>query len=184
MEPPTEQVFDTREQLLASIQQHALTHGYAITTISSSRDRNITLGCDRGGVYHDRVNAPEGAKRRKTSTKRIDCPFRLYAKKLTASNQWEIQVRNPSHNHEADDNMIAHPIARRRQFTEDQIQTIQQLSNTRSTPRHIISLLRKQQPDILIKPKDCYNIRDHSTQKKLGNYSPLEFLRESLQNSD
>ena len=82
-----EQVFETREQLLTSIQQHALAHGYAITTISSSRDRNITLGCDRGGVYYDRVNAPEGAKRRKTSTKRIDCPFRLYAKTLIDSNQ-------------------------------------------------------------------------------------------------
>jgi hypothetical protein len=82
MEPPTEQVFETREELLASIQQHALAHGYAITTVSSSRDRNITLGCDRGGYYHDRINAPEGAKRRKTSTKRIGCLFRLYAKKL------------------------------------------------------------------------------------------------------
>jgi hypothetical protein len=183
MEPPTEQVFETREQLLASIQQHALAHGYAITTISSSRDRNITLGCDRGGRYHDRIDAPDGAKRRKTSTKRIGCPFRLYAKKLDTG-QWEIQVRDPIHNHDADDNMIGHPIVRRRQFTKDQIQTIQHLSDTGSTPRHIIGLIRKQQPEILIKPKDCYNIRDESRRKKLGNYSPLEFLRESLQNSD
>jgi thiamine biosynthesis lipoprotein ApbE len=115
--------FETREQLLASIQQHALAHGYAITTVSSSKDRNITLGCDRGGYYQDQINGPDRAKRRKTSTKRIGCPFRLYAKKLR-NNQWEIQVRNPSHNHEADDNMISHPIARRRQFTEDQNQTI------------------------------------------------------------
>jgi hypothetical protein len=87
MNPPAEQVFESKEKLLASIQQHALAHGYAITTVSSSRDRNITLGCDRGGVYYDRINALEGAKRRKTSTRRIDCPFRLYVKKLTASNQ-------------------------------------------------------------------------------------------------
>lgn len=177
-----EQVFETREQLLASIQQHALTYGYAITTVSSSRDRNITLGCDRGGRYHDRIDALDGAKRRKTSTKRINCPFRLYAKKLNTG-QWEIQVRDPIHNHEADDNMIGHPLARRRQLTEDQIQTIQHLSDTGSTPRHIISLIRKQQPNILIKPKDCYNIRDELRRKKLGNYTPLEFLRETLQDN-
>lgn len=177
-----EQVFETREQLLASIQQHALTYGYAITTVSSSRDRNITLGCDRGGRYHDRIDALDGAKRRKTSTKRINCPFRLYAKKLNTG-QWEIQIRDPIHNHEADDNMIGHPLARRRQLTEDQIQTIQHLSDTGSTPRHIISLIRKQQPNILIKPKDCYNIRDELRRKKLGNYTPLEFLRETLQDN-
>jgi hypothetical protein len=38
-------------KLLTCIQQHALSHGYAITTISSNPHRNITLGCDRGGIY-------------------------------------------------------------------------------------------------------------------------------------
>jgi hypothetical protein len=180
MEPPIEQVFDTREQLLASIQQHALSHGYAITTIRSARDRNISLGCDRGGVYKDHINALDGAKRRKTSTRRIDCPFRLYAKKLIDTDQWEIQVRNPNHNHEADDNMIGHPIARRRQFTEEQRITIQHLSDTGSKPRHIISLMRKDQPNILIRQHDLYNIRADLRRKKLGNYTPLEFLRETL----
>jgi malonate-semialdehyde dehydrogenase (acetylating)/methylmalonate-semialdehyde dehydrogenase len=138
-----EQVFETREQLLASIQEHALSHGYAITIIRSARDRNICLGCDRGGNYKDRINAEDGAKRRKTSTRRIGCPFRLYAKKLIDSNRWEIQVRNPSYNHEADDNMIGHLIARRRQLTEDQIQTIQHLSDIGSRPQHILGLIRK-----------------------------------------
>jgi hypothetical protein len=80
--------------------------------------------------------------------------------------------------------MIGHPIARRRQFTKDQIQTIQHLSDIGSTPRHIIGLVRKQQPKILIKPKDCYNIRDELRRKKLGNYTPLEFLRETLQSNN
>jgi hypothetical protein len=183
MEPPMEQVFDTREQLLASIQEHAISYGYAITIIRSARDRNICLGCDRGGYYHDRIDAPEGAKRRKTSTKRIGCPFRLYAKKLDTS-QWEIQVRDPTHNHEPDDNMIGHSLARRRQLTEDQNNTIKHLSETGSKPQQIISLLRAEQPTTLIKACDLYNIRDELRRKKLGNYTPLEFLRETLQNND
>jgi hypothetical protein len=183
MEPPMEQVFETREQLLASIQEHALSYGYAITTIRSNRDRNISLGCDRGGVYHDYINAPDRAKRRKTSTRRIDCPFRLYAKKLR-SDQWEIQVRNPNHNHEADDNIIAHPIARRRQFTKDQNQTIQHLSDSGSTPQQIISLIRKDKPNTLVKHYNLYNIRANIRRQKLGNYTPLEFLRETLQKNN
>jgi hypothetical protein len=179
MEPPNEEVFETREQLIASIQQHALSHGYAITTISSNLSRNTTFGCDRGGVYCDRINAPDGAKRRKTSTKRIGCPFRLYAKKLN-SGQWEIQVRNSTHNHEADDNMIGHSIARRRQLTKDQNQTIQSLSDIGSKPQHILGLIRKD-PTVLITPRDIYNIQTDLRRKKLGNYTPLEFLRETLQ---
>jgi hypothetical protein len=182
MEPPNEEVFETRDQLIDSIQQHALSHGYAITTISSNPSRNITFGCDRGGVYFDRINAPDGAKRRKTSTKRIGCPFRLYAKKLNNS-QWEIQVRNSIHNHEADDNMIGHSIARRRQLTKDQNQTIQSLSDVGSKPQHILGLIRKD-PTILITPRDIYNIRTDLRRKKLGNYTPLEFLRETLEQNN
>jgi len=129
-----EQVFETREKLITSIQQHALSYSYAITTISSNLGRNITLGCDRGGIYRDRINALDRAKRRKTSTKRIGCPFQLYRKKL-ANNQWQIQVRNPTHNHEPDDNMIGHSLARRRQLTEDQNNTIKHLSDIGSKPR-------------------------------------------------
>jgi malonate-semialdehyde dehydrogenase (acetylating)/methylmalonate-semialdehyde dehydrogenase len=90
MEPPTEQVFQTREQLLASVQEHALSYGYAVTIIRSVRDRNVCIGCDRGGVYKDRIDGEDGAKRRKTSTRRIGCPFSLYARKLAKSNQWEL----------------------------------------------------------------------------------------------
>lgn len=57
MEPPIEQVFDSRELMIASARQHALSQSYAITTIRSNADKNVFLGCDRGGIYHDRVNA-------------------------------------------------------------------------------------------------------------------------------
>jgi predicted RNA-binding protein associated with RNAse of E/G family len=86
MEPPIKQVFETREQLLASIRQHALSHGYTITIINSAKERNICLGCDRRGVFYDYIDALEGAKRRKTSTRRMNCLFRLYAKKLLNTN--------------------------------------------------------------------------------------------------
>jgi hypothetical protein len=80
--------------------------------------------------------------------------------------------------------MIGHSLARRRQLTEDQNNTIKHLSETGSKPQQIISLLRAEQPTTLIKACDLYNIRDELRRKKLGNYTPLEFLRETLQNND
>lgn len=42
----------------------------------------------------------------------------------------------------------------------------------------------RKDPRILIKPRDIYNIRIESRRKKLGNSTPLEFLRETLQNDN
>ena len=117
------------------------------------------------------MNAPEGAKRRTTTTRRIGCPFKLYGKKIVGD-KWELQVQNPSHNHAADNNMIGHPTARR--LTEEQLQKILDLSETGSKPRDILALLRRQHPDTLVSPKDIYNAREALRRQKLGSSTPLE----------
>ena len=178
MEPPTEQIFDSRDSLTASVRQHALSQGYAITTIRSITDKYIYLGCDRGGTYRDRVNAPEGAKRRTTTTRRIGCPFKLYGKKLL-DDKWELQVQNPNHNHTADDNMIGHSAARR--LTEEQLQKVQHLSEIGSNPRGILALIKREHPNALVTPRDIYNARSALRRQKLGNSTPLEFLLKTLQ---
>lgn len=178
MELPVEQVFDSRDLLLTYAREHAISQGYAVTTIRSKADKNIYLGCDRGGVYHDRVNAPEGAKRRLTTTRRIDCPFRLYGKRIPGD-KWELQVPNPSHNHTADNSMIGHPAARK--LTEEQLQNILQMSEIGSRPRDILAMVRRQYPDSLVSPRDIYNARSALRRQKLGNDTPLGFLQTTLQ---
>ena len=178
MEPPTEQVFDSRELLIASVREHALSQGYAVTTIRSNTNKNVFLGCDRGGLYHDRINALEGANRRLTTTRRIGCPFRLYGKRVLGD-KWELKVRNPSHNHIADNTMIGHPIARR--LTEEQLQSILHLSEIGSRPRDILALIQRQYPNALVSSKDIYNARDALRRQKLGNNTPLEYLLKNLQ---
>lgn len=49
--------------MLAALRRYALPQGYVITTIRSNPGKNITIGCDRGGEYTDRINALDGAKR-------------------------------------------------------------------------------------------------------------------------
>lgn len=121
--PPPEQVFTSFDQMMTFLRQHAISQGYSIATKSSTRGgRCYYLQCDRSGTYHDQTNAPEGAKHRKTSTRRIGCPFLLYASKSQKTGQWKLCVKTSEHNHDPDDHMIAHPIAR--QLSDDQRQII------------------------------------------------------------
>ena len=179
MEPPTEQIFDSRELLLASVRQHALSQGYAIITTGANANRNVSLGCDRGGKYRDRINAPEGANRRLTTTRRISCPFKLYGKRIPNSEKWELKVRNPSHNHQAENSMIGHPSARK--FTEQQLQNILHMSEVGSKPRDILALIKREYPNTLVTPRDIYNARSALRRQKLGNCTPLELLLKTLQ---
>lgn len=112
MPPPPEGSFNSRDQLVASVQQHALSHSYATNTERSNLDQNICIRCDRGGIYRGRIDAPKGSRHRRTSTKRIGYRFRLSGSKRKTDSKWYLQIREPSHNHPPDDDMIAHPIAR------------------------------------------------------------------------
>ena len=179
MEPPKEEVFDDRELLIASVRQHAVSQGYAIVTTGANANRNVSLGCDRGGTYRDRINAIEGENRRLTTTRRIGCPFKLYGKKIPNSEKWELKVRNPNHNHEAEISMIGHPSARK--FTDEQLQNILNLSEIGSRPRDILALIKREHPDALVISKDIYNARDALRRQKLGNNTPLELLLKNLQ---
>jgi hypothetical protein len=61
MEPPAEQIFDTREQLIKAAREHAIQRGYIVTIVRSTAQKNVYLGCDRGGYYHDRVKHAENS---------------------------------------------------------------------------------------------------------------------------
>lgn len=59
------------------------------------------LAVDQGGQYRDRATASAGEKRRFTTTRRINCPFKLYGKRLP-DGRWEVQIRFPTHNHDTE----------------------------------------------------------------------------------
>ena len=56
------------------MQTFARGHGYAVTIKSSIAEKRVYLKCDRGAV-----NVPKVGKelQRRTSSRRIDCPFLL-----------------------------------------------------------------------------------------------------------
>jgi hypothetical protein len=175
--PPPERTFATRDLLVDFVHQFGISQGYAPTIKRSNADRQVYIHCDRSGVYSDRVNAPDGAKRRKTSTRRQSCPFLVYRSRQKNSN-WLLKVKNSAHNHPADDNMIAYPIAR--QFTPQQDEIIRSLSHTNIKPPYIANILRDKTPGQPIIYQDIYNKRRAVRNKETGQKSILEYLRELL----
>ncbi|KAJ5396689.1 hypothetical protein N7509_004802 [Penicillium cosmopolitanum] len=159
-DPPYYQIYDSREDMLKAVKEHAISKGFVIVIKRSSPERNIYIGCDRGGVYKDRIQAPDGQKRRKTNTRQTGCNFRLYAKKSTlqsSDGKWHIKVLNGEHNHDPEQTLLEHPGAR--VITPDQKKMINFLVSENMPPRKIIAALKQGYPDLLIIPRDIYNLK-------------------------
>ncbi|KAF5120297.1 PKS-NRPS hybrid synthetase [Metarhizium anisopliae] len=180
MDPPPEASFSSREALLSSVRQFARSQGYVVTIRRSTANKNVVLGCDRGGEYHDRIDTPDGSKRRKTSSRRIGCPFELYGA-CRRDGTWDLKVRNREHTHDPDD-LVAHPLAR--QFLPEQRAAIARLSGLNVKPQAIESILRDENPEALFTRRDIYNVRLAERVKQLGGKTAVEYLVGRLRNED
>ncbi|KAN0082298.1 putative isochorismatase family hydrolase [Elaphomyces granulatus] len=103
--PPPEGTFPDKASLLASVQAHGKAHGYNVVVKSSStptekkpgRTAKIWLRCDRGGQYRPRNGLTEETRKRKRTSRLMDCPFMLVA--AGTPGIWTLTVLNPTHNH-------------------------------------------------------------------------------------
>ncbi|MBW0543294.1 hypothetical protein O181_083009 [Austropuccinia psidii MF-1] len=83
----------------------------------------IEIGCDRSGT----PNLNENSSKTVTS-RNIDCPFRLYARKYAKSTTWTLKVKNPEHSHDAIENIMEHAVFRK--FHEQETSQISQISES------------------------------------------------------
>jgi hypothetical protein len=105
LEPPPEASYPDKASLLASVQAHGKAHGYNVVVKSSStptekkpgRTAKIWLRCDRGGQYRPRNGLTEETRKRKRTSRLMDCPFMLVA--AGTPGIWSLTVLNPEHNH-------------------------------------------------------------------------------------
>ncbi|QSS63994.1 isochorismatase hydrolase [Histoplasma capsulatum] len=103
--PPQEGTYPDRASLLAAVQAHGKAHGYNIVVKSSStptekkpgRVAKVWLRCDRGGQYRPRNGLTEETRKRRRTSRLMDCPFMLVA--AGHPGIWTLTVLNPSHNH-------------------------------------------------------------------------------------
>lgn len=97
--------YDGRSSLLAAVQAHGKAHGYNVVVKSSStptekkpgRTAKVWLRCDRGGHYRPRNGLTEETRKRRRTSRLMDCPFMLVA--AGTPGIWTLTVLNATHNH-------------------------------------------------------------------------------------
>ncbi|KAI5307709.1 hypothetical protein KEM55_007619, partial [Ascosphaera atra] len=103
--PPPEGTYPDRASLITAVQAHARANGYHVVVKSSStpnekkpgRTAKVWLRCDRGGRYRPRNGLTEETRKRKRTSRLLDCPFMLVA--AGHPGIWTLTVLNPAHNH-------------------------------------------------------------------------------------
>lgn len=96
--PENQQTFESLEDLILRVNEHAAPQGYAVVLLRTKKSklkvtRKAGLICDRGQKHHD----PTGQKRKHTTSGLIKCLFSLTGK--LEDGYWLLDVVDPSHNH-------------------------------------------------------------------------------------
>ncbi|ONH64859.1 Transcription factor RBF1 [Cyberlindnera fabianii] len=98
--PQTE--FDTRSELVTYIHQYAKDNGFGIV-ISHSNEKAIYFTCELGGTYRNKRNINDKERKRKLTTRKINCPFSMVANCKKNDNdevvKWMLRITNADHNH-------------------------------------------------------------------------------------
>ncbi|MBW0532234.1 hypothetical protein O181_071949 [Austropuccinia psidii MF-1] len=97
----------------------------------------IEIGCERSGTPNPNKNSSKTV-----TSKKLDCPFRLYARELAKSTTCTLKVKNPEHSHDATENIMENTAFRK--FNEQETSQISQISESLLIPRQIQAQLCSQ----------------------------------------
>ena len=172
MLPPPVGIFQTREDLLKHVRDFALSQGYMISIKDSSKDRYVTIGCDKGGVYRKRLKSGENMRQRKMPTRLTNCPFEVVGKK--DDELWTLTIKHGEHNHEPSTHVSDHPSCRR--FTEEEILIIREMSAAGKRPRQILKVLRQRNPDLISDSRNVYNVKAKIRRESLSGEKLTKLL--------
>ena len=194
--PPPVDSYDSRELALRIIQEWAQSHGYALR-IRTSRKRHkndvepyfIYLECDHGGRNQPVPKAKNDVRLRKSSTRRIQCPFRCIlsqpASQPTA--QWTLQscqAPNDAHNHGPSSHPTAHPI-HRRNARKNRPEILSQIKNNKISSisaRDTLSSLRTQFPEAPLTLDDIRNVYQEVKAAMNNGLSAVQAMISKLSN--
>ncbi|KAJ1434893.1 Methylmalonate-semialdehyde dehydrogenase [Sesbania bispinosa] len=186
MLPPPPGTFVDREELIQYVGDFSVSQGYVVTIKQSKRDKVVVLGCDRGGVYHNRRkpvedSSAEHSRKRKTGSRLTNCPFEAVGKK--EDGLWVLTIKNGTHNHEPLRDISEHPSARR--FTESEVLLIKEMTEAGFKPRQILKRLRQSNPELLSTPKHVYNVKAKLRQGNMNvrNFKSLRPEKSAVRNN-
>ncbi|XP_038711743.1 PKS-NRPS hybrid synthetase CHGG_01239-like [Tripterygium wilfordii] len=155
----TEMEFHNKEDVLSYVRRCGRRHGVVVVVKRSDlnnqkRTPRILFGCERGGGYR----AKGVPKKRKSATKKCQCPFSLKAQVTDASTgTWGLVVINGKHNHALVKAFEGHSYVGR--LTAEEKDTVERLSRSGVKAREILNHLKLKDPTNATTIKTVYNAR-------------------------
>ncbi|MBW0569315.1 hypothetical protein O181_109030 [Austropuccinia psidii MF-1] len=134
----------------------------------------IEIGCDRYGTPN-----PNKRPSKTVTSRKIDCPFRLYARKYAKSTTWTLKVKNPEHSHDATENIMENPAFRKTnvQETSQISQMSESLLMKRQMQAQLCSQRESDRPVIL---QDIYKQVKKIKKDRLQGRRPIDALIDTV----
>ncbi|MBW0525667.1 hypothetical protein O181_065382 [Austropuccinia psidii MF-1] len=175
LKPPTEGEFQTFELLWQLVHNVSRDQGYAVPTLRSNMTHNqIQIGCDRSGTPN-----PNKRPSKTVTSRMLDCPFGLYARKYAKSTTWTCKVKNAEHSHDATENIMELPACRK--LNEQETSQISQMSESLLMPRQIqAQLCSQRESERPVFLQDIYNQFKKIKQDKMQGRRPIDDLIDTL----
>jgi MULE transposase domain len=178
---PQEQEFEDYDAAFAYIQDHARTHGFALSQGRKRFDkrkpptvRRSDFRCDKGG------KTVGCGVLRNTGSRLTECPFDLRLVRVSAlTERWRVEVANSSHNHAASVDPRQH--SKYRKPLAGEKERINQLTVAGVPPRMIVSALQAENSNTLVGAKEVYNVKVEQRSKRLQGLTPIEKLIQELE---
>ncbi|MCL7027564.1 hypothetical protein MKW94_014984 [Papaver nudicaule] len=162
----TDKVFDTREAVIQWCQELGRKNNTVLVITKSNtkpagKGSIVELGCERGGVHknHKRKDykPKTGLKRKRApNTKKCGCPFSLRSL-CTAGNKWNLKVKCGRHNHEVENALTEHALAKR--LKEDEEQLLARLTTSGLRPQQVLKVLKERNKENHSTIRTIYNAR-------------------------
>jgi hypothetical protein len=156
-----------------------LSNGYALSVARSTKNKNFTLNCDKGGTYRNNLNLEDNERVRHTGTMKSVCEFSI--KGLCQDGLWSFWIRNKDHNHGKED-LWGRLMARR--LSVEASQVIISNSIAGGTPKAALAMLRDSNPEILVTSRDVYNFQAKRKNAFLNNRLQIVALLDSMEQSN
>ncbi|CCH46401.1 hypothetical protein BN7_5994 [Wickerhamomyces ciferrii] len=175
--------FGSRHDLISYIHSYARENGFGIV-ISHSNEKAIYFTCELGGSYRNKRNINDKERKRKLTTRKINCPFTMVANCKKNDNdevvKWVLRITNADHNHDKMNLNESFPMLRRR--NPEINRQIRELYMKGNKPLVIEKLLKSHFKDILINREDIYNeTRKMKREERLKNSQGLPLQQPQIQ---
>lgn len=168
--------FGSKRELVKGVRAFLSKRGYHVKVRRSSKN-SVIWGCDGGGFSEDTHDVPIKQRNGTTPSHLTGCPFKIKGKRHD-DGLWRIEIINYLHNHEALVDETGLPIFR--QLSEEDIRTIEHMSNSGVPPREILFFLQQMYHNMPAASKIIYDARHRICKERLAGRSHIQALFEEL----